>query len=184
MNADIGSFHPLDVDRLATITHASPASCRDSLGQVILERSTTYARQGAVMSNVRDLTATLISLIDAKDLDGLRAIGLDKVSFTTPDFDGSSGSDFTDYLGKWTSGFPDYALEAGPIIAEGNRSAFSWIFRGTQSGPLKTDAGDLPPTGKKVEVALLGTAVWEGEQLKEFTAVWDQLALMQQLGLV
>jgi hypothetical protein len=29
----------------------------------------------------------------------------------------------------------------------------------------------------------LGTAVWEGSQLKEMFMVWDQLLMMQQLGL-
>jgi predicted ester cyclase len=118
-----------------------------------------------------------------KDLDGLRAIGLGDVSFVTPDFDGSGGRDFVEYLGKWTTGFPDYTLEAGPIIGEGNSSAYSWVFRGTNTGPLKTDAGELPPTGKAVEVTLMGTAIWDGDQLKKMLMVWDQLLLMQQLGL-
>ena len=30
---------------------------------------------------------------------------------------------------------------------------------------------------------LMGTAVWDGDQLKEILMVWDQLLLMQQLGL-
>jgi hypothetical protein len=29
----------------------------------------------------------------------------------------------------------------------------------------------------------MGTAVWDGNQLKEILMVWDQLLLMQQLGL-
>jgi predicted ester cyclase len=140
------------------------------------------ARKGT-MTTVNELTANFISLLDAKDLDGLRAIGLGDVSFVTPDFDGSGGRDFVAYLGKWTTGFPDYKLEAGPIIADDKSSAFSWVFRGTNSGPLKTDAGELPPTGKAVGVTLLGTAVWDGNQLKEMFMVWDQLLMMQQLGL-
>jgi predicted ester cyclase len=135
------------------------------------------------MSTVNELTANFIKILDAKDLDGLRAIGLDDVSFVTPDFDGSRGRDFVDYLGKWTTGFPDYSLEAGPIIGEGNSVAYSWVFRGTNTGPLKTDAGELPATGKAVEVPLMGTAVWNGDQVQELFMVWDQLLLMQQLGL-
>ena len=57
------------------------------------------------------------------------------------------------------------------------------MFRGTNTGPLKTDAGDLPATGKSVEVPVLGTAEWDGDQLKNLFMVWDQLLLMQQLGL-
>jgi predicted ester cyclase len=135
------------------------------------------------MPTAKELTANFISILDAKDLDGLRAIGLGDVSFVTPDFDGSGGRDFVEYLGKWTTGFPDYHLEAGPVIAEGNSSAYSWVFRGTNTGPLKTDAGELPATGKTVGVTLMGTAVFDGNQVKEIVMVWDQLLLMQQLGL-
>jgi len=135
------------------------------------------------MATVKELTANFINVLDAKELDGLRAIGLDDVSFVTPDFDGSRGRDFVDYLGKWTTGFPDYSLEAGPIIGEDNSAAYSWVFRGTNTGPLKTDAGDLPATGKAVEVPVLGTAVWKDDQVQELFMVWDQLLLMRQLGL-
>jgi predicted ester cyclase len=135
------------------------------------------------MPTVNELTANFISVLEAKDLDGLRAMGLGDVSFVTADFDGSGGRDFVGYVGKWTTGFPDYTLEAGPIIGEGRSSAYSWVFRGTNTGPLKTDAGELPPTGKAVQVPVLGTAVWEGNQLKEMFMVWDQLLMMQQLGL-
>ena len=81
------------------------------------------------------------------------------------------------YLGKWTTGFPDYRLEAGPIIAEGTRVAYSWVFRGTNTGPLK----DRTPASshrraRRSRSRCCGTAVWDGDKLKEMYMVWDQLA--------
>jgi predicted ester cyclase len=135
------------------------------------------------MSTGNELAAKFIAALDAKDLDALRALGLGDVTFVTPDHDAQGARDLAAYLGKWTTGFPDYRLEAGPIISEGKSVAYSWVFRGTNTGPLKTDAGDLPATGKSVEVPVLGTAEWDGDQLKNLFMVWDQLLLMQQLGL-
>jgi predicted ester cyclase len=135
------------------------------------------------MSTVNELTAKFIAVLDAKDLDGLRALGLSDVAFVTPDHAASGTRNFVDYLSKWTTGFPDYRLEAGPIISEGKSVAYSWVFRGTNTGPLRTDAGELPPTGKAVEVTLLGTAECDGERLDQLFMVWDQLLMMQQLGL-
>jgi hypothetical protein len=135
------------------------------------------------MPTVNELTAKFIAVLDAKDLDGLRKLGLENVRFVTADFDGSAGRDFVGYLGKWTTGFPDYRLEAGPIIGEGKSTAYSWVFRGTNTGPLKTDAGDLPATGKSVEVPVLGTAAWDGEQMTDMLVLWDQLLMLRQLGL-
>ena len=85
------------------------------------------------MPTVSELTAKFIEVLDAKDVEGLRAIGLDDVSFVTADFDSRGGGDFVDYLGKWTTGFPDYRLEAGPIIAEGTRVA----YRGSSEAPTR-----------------------------------------------
>jgi predicted ester cyclase len=135
------------------------------------------------MPTVNELTAKFIAVLDAKDLDGLRKLGLGNVRFVTADFYGSAGRDFVGYLGKWTTGFPDYRLEAGPIIGEGKSTAYSWVFRGTNTGPLKTDAGDLPATGKSVEVPVLGTAAWDGEQMTDMLVLWDQLLMLRQLGL-
>jgi predicted ester cyclase len=130
-------------------------------------------------------TAKFISTLSDKNLEGLRAMGCDSMTFTTPDYDGTGGKTFTDYLAKWTRGFPDYSLEAGPIISEGDRSAYTWIFRGTNTGPLEPgDGTSLPATNKKVEVGVSGWATWQGEKMTESSYYWDQLAIFQQLGLV
>jgi predicted ester cyclase len=137
------------------------------------------------MPTTSERTANFISTLSAKDYDGLRAMGCDKVDFVTPDYDGTGGKTFLEYLDKWTGGFPDFDLETGPIISEGDRSAFIWMFRGTNTGPLEPgDGSSLPATNKKVEVGVSGWATWQGDQLTAMTAYWDQLAIFQQLGLV
>jgi predicted ester cyclase len=136
------------------------------------------------MSTTSERTAKFISTLSDKDYEGLRAMGCDKMSFVTPDYDGTGGKTFSDYLSKWTGGFPDYVLEAGPIISEGDRSAYTWVFRGTNSGPLEPgDGSSLPATNRKVEVGVSGWATWQGDQLTEMSCYWDQLAIFQQLGL-
>jgi predicted ester cyclase len=106
------------------------------------------------------------------------------MTFILPDYDGKGVKTCTEYLSKWTGGFPDYSLEPGPIISEGDRSAYTWTFRGTNTGPLEAgDGSSLPATNKKVEVGVSGWATWQGETLTEINCYWDQLAIFQQLGL-
>jgi predicted ester cyclase len=137
------------------------------------------------MPTPSERTAKFISTLSDRDLDGLRAMGCDSMTFTTPDYDGTGGKTLTDYLGKWTRGFPDYTVEPGSIISEGDRSAFTWIFRGTNTGPLEPgDGSSLPATNKKVEVGASGWATWQGDKMTESAYYWDQLAIFQQLGLV
>ena len=136
------------------------------------------------MPTTSELTAKFISTLSDKDLEGLGAMGCESMAFITPDYDGTGGKTFSEYLSKWTGGFPDYVLEAGPIISEGNRSAFTWMFRGTNTGPLEPgDGTSLPATNKRVEVGVSGWATWNGDQLTESAYYWDQLAIFQQLGL-
>jgi predicted ester cyclase len=136
------------------------------------------------MPTTTERTAKFISTLSNKDYEGLRAMGCDKVTFSTPDYDGHAGQTFLEYLDKWTQGFPDYVLEVGTIISENARSAFTWTFRGTNSGPLKAgDGSSLPATNKTVEVGVSGWATWDGYRLTDMNAYWDQLAIFTQLGL-
>jgi len=136
------------------------------------------------MPTTSERTAKFISTLSDKDYEGLRAMGCEKMRFVTVDYDGTGGKTFLEYLDKWTGGFPDYSLEAGRVICEGDRSAFTWMFRGTNTGPLEPgDGSSLPATNKKVAVDVSVWATWEGDQLTEMTAYWDQLRMLQQLGL-
>jgi len=66
------------------------------------------------------------------------------------------------------------------LIAEGDLVTIYWIARGTNTG-----AGNgLPATGKKVEQS--GITIWRivSGKIKEEWSAFDQLSMMQQLGLL
>ncbi len=83
-------------------------------------------------------------------------------------------------LRGWHEAFPDIAISAEKLIAEGDLVTVYWIARGTNTG-----AGNgLPATGKKVELA--GITIWRilDGKIKEEWSAFDQLSMMQQLGLL
>jgi steroid delta-isomerase-like uncharacterized protein len=83
-------------------------------------------------------------------------------------------------LKGWHQAFPDVIIVPEKLIAEDNFVTIYWVARGTNTG---TDNG-LPATGKKAELA--GITIWrivEGK-IKEEWSAFDQLSLMQQLGLL
>jgi len=83
-------------------------------------------------------------------------------------------------LKGWHEAFPDLAIVPEKLIAEGDMVTIYWIARGTNTG-----AGNgLPATGKKVEQA--GITIWRivNGKIKEEWSAFDQLSLMQQLGLL
>jgi steroid delta-isomerase-like uncharacterized protein len=83
-------------------------------------------------------------------------------------------------LRGWHEAFPDLAIVPEKLIAEGDMVTIYWIARGTNTG-----AGNgLPATGKKAEQS--GITIWRivNGKIKEEWSAFDQLSLMQQLGLL
>ncbi len=83
-------------------------------------------------------------------------------------------------LKAWHQAFSDISIVAEKLIAEGDLVAIYWIARGTNTGT----GNGLPATGKKAELA--GITIWrivDGKIREEWSA-FDQLAMMQQLGLL
>ncbi len=83
-------------------------------------------------------------------------------------------------LRGWHQAFPDVVVTAEKLIAEGDLVTVYWIARGTNTGT----GNGLPATGKKVELA--GITIWRivDGKIKEKWSAFDQLSMMQQLGLL
>ncbi|PYL71505.1 MAG: ester cyclase [Verrucomicrobia bacterium] len=83
-------------------------------------------------------------------------------------------------LKGWHQAFSDVAIVPEKLIAEGDLVVVYWIARGTNTGT----GNGLPATGKKAELA--GITIWrivDGKIREEWSA-FDQLSMMQQLGLL
>lgn len=83
-------------------------------------------------------------------------------------------------LKGWHQAFSDIAITPEKLIAEGDLVTVYWVARGTNTGV----GNGLPATGKKAELA--GITIWRivDGRIKEEWSAFDQLSLMQQLGLV
>lgn len=77
--------------------------------------------------------------------------------------------------------FPDMRMEVEDVIASGDRAVARLQVTGTHKGPFM----GLPATGKTVAVNLIDITRFGDDGLaREHWGVADQLALMQQLGLM
>jgi steroid delta-isomerase-like uncharacterized protein len=93
--------------------------------------------------------------------------------------DASLGEDQAALKG-WHQAFPDVAIVPEKLIAEDDLVTIYWIARGTNTGT----GNGLPATGKKAELA--GITIWRivDGKIKEEWSAFDQLSMMQQLGLL
>jgi steroid delta-isomerase-like uncharacterized protein len=83
-------------------------------------------------------------------------------------------------LKGWHQAFSDIAIVPEKLIAEDDLVTVYWIALGTNTGT----GNGLPATGKKVELA--GITIWRivDGKIKEEWSAFDQLSMMQQLGLL
>jgi len=83
-------------------------------------------------------------------------------------------------LKGWHQAFSDISIVPEKLIAEGDLVTIYWIARGTNTGT----GNGLPATGKKAELA--GITIWRivDGKIKEEWSAFDQLSMMQQLGLL
>ena len=83
-------------------------------------------------------------------------------------------------LKGWHQAFPDVVIAPEKLIAEDDLVTVYWIARGTNTGT----GNGLPATGKKAELS--GITIWRivDGKIKEEWSAFDQLSMMQQLGLL
>jgi predicted ester cyclase len=98
---------------------------------------------------------------------------------------GASGRDeVIGFLGVFREAFPDLRLEIKQLLSNGPAAAAEGTLAGTHDGVLHTPNGDIPPTGRAVELRWAAIYATEGETLKSEHLFFDQMELLGQLGLL
>lgn len=84
------------------------------------------------------------------------------------------------FIQTYITAFPDAQFTLEDVIAEGDKVAVRWLFRGTHQGPLR----DIPPTGNVViNPGMTIAHITNGKMVNYWTS-WDTLMLMTQLSLL
>src|SRR5439155_22952243 len=78
----------------------------------------------------------------------------------------------------YRAAFPDLQVNAEDLIAEGDRVVARWSSSGTHKG----DFMGIPPTGKQVQITGIDLFRFSGGKIAEHWGVFDQLWMLQQLG--
>ena len=83
-------------------------------------------------------------------------------------------------LKGWHQAFSDLVVDPRKVIAEGDLVTVYWVAHGKNTG----EGNGIPATGKKI--VSTGITIWriEGGKIKEEWSAFNQLELMQQLGLI
>ena len=80
----------------------------------------------------------------------------------------------------WGSGMPDWRVEIEDLVAEGNKVAKRWVFRGTHTGEML----GLTPTGRRVEMRAMTLYHIVDGKVREIHWNFDLYGLLQQVGAI
>ena len=93
-----------------------------------------------------------------------------------------------DGLAQWFQGFvtagPDAKAQLLRTMTTGEWVASEHIGRFTHTGPLVSPAGEIPPTGRSVEVRIAEVYQIKNGKIALLRAYYDGATIMRQLGLM
>jgi steroid delta-isomerase-like uncharacterized protein len=83
----------------------------------------------------------------------------------------------------WATALPDSKASFDAAHVGGNTVTLEMTWRGTQNGPLQTPGGEIPATGRKIEVrAAQVVELTPDGKTRRVRHYFDMLTLLTQLG--
>jgi steroid delta-isomerase-like uncharacterized protein len=85
------------------------------------------------------------------------------------------------FLTTYKTALPDLNVTVEDVLADGDKAVTRWTIRGTHQGEIEEFG---PPTGRRVELEGLTMHRIENGKIVEEWERYDNLSILQQLGLV
>jgi ketosteroid isomerase-like protein len=114
----------------------------------------------------------------------LEQVYTDDVTGWSPTATATSREDLLADLRGRRGVFSDVDLALDAVDEVGDKVIAEWRLAATHTGPLELDELRLDPTGRRVELRGVLIAEFEGERIKRFRQYWDEVALLDGLGLL
>ena len=100
---------------------------------------------------------------------------------TAETFSGREG--FRRNLERWATAYPDGRCEDIHVIATDDYVVVEFMGRGTNSGPMVTPEGELPATGRRVEIPFCDVHRIDDGKITNGRSYFDMATMLRQLGL-
>ena len=134
--------------------------------------------------SVADLAKEQVLAYNAKDWDRARAVLAPEVVYeelaTHRKLKGVDDV-LTAWKG-WATAIPDSRATFQSELVSGNTAVLEITWTGTHDGPLQTPDGEIPPTGKKIELRAVQVVDVANNRVKSVRQYFDMGTLLQQIG--
>lgn len=83
----------------------------------------------------------------------------------------------------WKEAFPNVKGVINHATTDGKHATLQVTWIGKHTGPLQTPNGNIPPTGKEIQIRGCYIGEIENGKVKKFDNYFDMMTMMTQLGL-
>lgn len=136
------------------------------------------------MGQGRDVVEQYFKLVNAADLDGVRAILTPDAEFVAPGPVTGGPDMVVGWMGPFLSAFPGIDHQIDHLVEAGDDVATEITVTGTHTEPMVTPQGELPATGKQLVLKAVNVMRLRDGKIAELRIYFDQMSFMGQLGLL
>lgn len=122
--------------------------------------------------------------LNAQELDEAVAMISPSANIHTPIGSFTGNEAYREWIQMHFRAMPDFTHEIRGIAVESDQTiAFELHATGTMTGPLEMPGGDVPPTGRTIDVSAADFWRFEDGLIVEYHLYFDRLDFFGQLGL-
>jgi steroid delta-isomerase-like uncharacterized protein len=135
------------------------------------------------MGASRQVAEQLYAAIAAHDPHALDVLCAPGCNMIEPGVNLTGGGQISAYMQTFFTAFPDLRIEVESMVEVGDAVATEVRFVGTHTGPLAGPDGELPATGKRVDLPGADFMSVSNGKVTSWRVYYDTGTFMSQLGL-
>jgi predicted ester cyclase len=136
------------------------------------------------MGQAADVVHAKIAAFNAQDAEKLRALLDPDVELMAPGGLFRGPDQMIAYCSALWEAFPDLKLITNRLVEDGSTVLRDARSEGTHHGTLHTPGGDIPATGKRVNLPYLDHYEVDGGLIVSLKLIFDRVELLEQLGVM
>jgi predicted ester cyclase len=179
-----GAFPGLRVEVVQPLAAGDPVA--DHVAVRGTPRGACPARhgKGATMDDLEAVARRALALLDERRMDEWEATMAPDASFSAPGIALRGRAPIRQFVEGFQQAFPDIQHRIDRILVSGDTLIVEGRFTGTHSGVLRTPGGDVPPTGRRLEVPEVQLVSVVDGLAASLRTYFDRLEMLTQLGLL
>jgi steroid delta-isomerase-like uncharacterized protein len=136
------------------------------------------------MGEARELGEQWFASVKTGDTDAVLGMISDDIDFLAAGVPASGAAEVAGFVSGYRQAFPDMDFVIREWVEQGDTAVAEGSYTGTHTGPMQSPMGEIPPTGRSIDLPFTTVFAARDGKLAAHRAYWDNVTFMTQLGLM